>query len=124
MTGKEVCNVSLITRKSLRSLLNLRNLTNNNMAQHIPIQSFKQKRFRTIEEGIRKDFSGRYLPKYSMKYQWDNDMSYRYRLTEKDEVFFCSRYIGKGVVVGTERGDFEVHYDTEKKEITDIYLVA
>jgi len=99
------------------------------MAQHIPISCFKQKTFKKIEESIKKDFFGCYLPTCSMKYELlertigENAIK-DYQENENDKVFLTNRYIGKGIIYGDTRGGFEIHYDTKKKELINIYLVA
>ncbi len=93
------------------------------MAQHIPIQKLPQKRFRKIEEGIRKDFKKGYV-KGSLKYRWDKELSDFYKENENEEVYLCDRYIGKGIVYGSERGSFEIHYNKEESVVNNIYLVA
>ncbi len=82
------------------------------MAQHIPIKAFKQKAFRKIEEAIIRDFQGYF--KTSMKYWREND----------EDIYYTTRHIGKGFVYGSTRGDFEIHYDSERQVIKEIYLVA
>jgi hypothetical protein len=90
------------------------------MAQHVNIENLRQKVFKRILEGIKKDFqSNKYLG--SLKYQKEH--SNFYSENENDEVFFANRYIGKGIVYGSSRGDFEIHHNKETRE-TIIYLVA
>ena len=98
------------------------------MAQHVPIEFLTNKIFRSIEEGIKKDFN---LNRFStsLKYTKLVDLIGEgaikdYRENPNDEVYTTNRYIGKGVVWGTSRGYFEIHYDKVKKEIINIYLVA
>lgn len=95
------------------------------MAQHISIKSLKQKVFRKIEKAIKKDFEKLYpCLKTSFKYNFDTKLSDFYKANNKEEVYLCSRYIGKGFIFGSERGDFEIHFDRTKKKINNIYLVA
>ena len=101
------------------------------MAQHTPISALSQKVFRKIETSIKKDCDGsKQGPTGSLKYEWArrilNDWDYRLhaQLNERDEVFTTNRFIGKGVIWGSTHGDFEVHYDTVLKRVTNIYLVA
>ena len=93
------------------------------MAQHIPIKFFKQKRFRIIEENIRKDIK-RGHPKYSFKYQYEENLSNFYKANDAEEVCLCGRYIGKGFIHGSERASFEIHFDKKDRNINEIYLVA
>lgn len=99
------------------------------MAQHISIKSLPQKVFRKIEESIKKDFGKSYMPTTSMKYEWlrrvlrDNDYK-DFQEIENDEVFTTSRNIGEGFVWGSNRGNFEVHFDNKNKTVLNIYLVA
>jgi len=91
------------------------------MAQHIPIEKFRQKVFKKIENAIKKDFTNPYI-KGSLKYEFDRDRFYSEN--ENDEVYHTERYIGEGFVWGDTRGSFEVHFDKVKKKVTEIYLVA
>jgi len=93
------------------------------MAQHIPIESFKQKIFKKIKERITKDIKGSH-PRGSLKYDWDDETSIFYRENENEEVCLCMRYIGRGFVLGDNRGIFEIHFDKNTREIKQIYLVA
>ena len=94
------------------------------MAQHIPIKCFKQKVFRRIEENIKKFFNNSNGAHCSFKYEWDKTISNHHKQNDNDEVYLCTRYIGKGFVHGDTRGSFEIHFDRVKKEVTEIYLVA
>lgn len=91
------------------------------MAQHIPIQTFQRKQFRVIEQGIRKDFSNTTKVLGSLRYQYLGEFT---KLHEDDEVFRTTRYIGKGIVFGDTKGEFEIHYNNKTKEIEHIFLVA
>ena len=98
------------------------------MAQHIPTTAFKQKIFRKIEEGIKKDCKNMYLTG-SLMYEW---LKRRLRtqdyeaikIDQNDEVFEAIRYIGKGFVWGDTKGYFEVHVNRILGLPTVIYLVA
>lgn len=95
------------------------------MAQHVPIQSFTQKAFKKIGEAIHNDFTrSRGLMKTSMKYNFDSLKSSFLAEDEQDEVYMANRRIPKGIVFGSQRGYFEVHYNREKGKVTNIYLVA
>lgn len=95
------------------------------MAQHVPIQSFTQKAFKKIGEAIHNDFvRSRGLMKTSMKYNYNGLQSSLNAENEQDEVYMANRRIPKGIVHGSQRGDFEVHYNREKGKVTNIYLVA
>jgi len=95
------------------------------MAQHITIKSFSQKAFKKIEEAIHNDFArSKGLMKTSMKYNFNGLQSSLNAEDENDEVYMANRRIPRGIVCGTQRGDFEVHYSREKGKVTNIYLVA
>ena len=91
------------------------------MAQHIPIEYFKQKRFKTISKNIQQDLNKR-SPESSFKYDCDN--SDFYRENEQEKVCFATRYVGKGFVYGSNNGSFEIHYDKHTRKINKIYFVA
>lgn len=93
------------------------------MAQHIPINQFKQKVFKKIEKAIIKDFKNPYI-KGSLKYAFNKENSDFYKENDNEEVYFAERYIGKGYIYGSARGSFEIHFDKVKKKINNIYLVA
>jgi len=93
------------------------------MAQHIPINQFKQKVFKKIEKAIIKDFKNPYI-KGSLKYAFNKDDSDFYKENDNEEVYFAERYIGKGFIWGTPTGSFEIHFDKAKRKVTAIYLVA
>lgn len=96
------------------------------MAQHIPIECFKQKKFRTIEQGIRKAFSGhkaRYM-RGSLRYIWEKSISEHAREHKDIDVFHTERNIGEGFVWGTNRGCFEIHFNIKTNKIEHIFLVA
>lgn len=88
------------------------------MAQHIPTKNFKQKAFRTIENGIDSAFSkSRGLMKSSMRYQYLG-------IQGQNEVYTTTRRIPKGIVWNMETACIEIHFDPKKKIIEEIYLVA
>jgi hypothetical protein len=47
-----------------------------------------------------------------------------YQTDGNDEVYLTERYIGEGIVWGSKRGSFEIHFDKAKKQVSEIYLVA
>lgn len=93
------------------------------MAQHIPINQFKQKVFKKIEKSIVKDFKNPYI-KGSLKYSYDKKLSEFYKENDNEEVYFTDRYIGKGYIYGSTRGSFEINFNKVRKKINIIYLVA
>ena len=93
------------------------------MAQHILINRLSQKVFKKIERAIIKDFKREDI-KGSLKYNFNKELSNFYKRDESEEVYFANRNIGKGFVYGSIRGDFEIHFNKDKKEINQIYLVA
>lgn len=97
------------------------------MAQHIPINKFKQKKFKAIEQAIKKAFNGSpygipFLT--SMKYIYDSAISDHLKANDDELVYMTQYHIGKGFVFGTETGDFEIHFNKITKLISNIYLVA
>ena len=93
------------------------------MAQHISIKAFPQKVFKRILASIVKDFE-RQAPRGSLKYDFRNYYSHIYKEHEGEEVCFTNRYIGNGFVYGSQRGEFEIHFDKKTNKINQIYLVA
>lgn len=88
------------------------------MAQHYPVGTFTQKRFRVIENGIEYAFKkSRGLMKTSISFQYIGEQ-------EGNEVYLVRRRIPAGIVHGTEIGDFEVHYSPRGRRIVQMYLVA
>lgn len=98
------------------------------MAQHISVEQFRQKVFEKVKQSIVNDFKNPYINgslKYERLRNRLHEYDYKdYQINEHDEVYLTSRHIGNGFVYGTNRGDFEVHYDTKKKKILAIFLVA
>lgn len=93
------------------------------MAQHIPTKNFEQKRFRDIEHGIRYAFDrSRGLLKTSFRFNFLGEQEGA--LQSKHEVYTTEMAIPKGIVAGSERGLFEIHYNKNSREIIEIYLVA
>ena len=93
------------------------------MAQHIPIEEFKQKKSQNIKKSIIKDFKNPYI-KGSLKYAFNKEDSDFYKENDNEEVYFAERYIGKGFIWGTDTGSLEIHFDKAKRKVTVIYLVA
>jgi len=98
------------------------------MAQHIPISELTQKVFKNIEQSIKKDFLNPYI-KGSLKYEFLERIVGKqniadYKINENDDVYTANRRIGKGFVFGTDRGDFEIHFNTKTKQVINIFLVA
>jgi len=87
------------------------------MAQHIPTRAFKQKAFRAIENGIHSAFNRSYDMKTSMRYEYVGVQDGR-------EVYLTTRNIPEGVVCGTNKGTFEIHFEPETQTIEELYLVA
>ena len=89
------------------------------MAQHIPIQNFKQKAMRKIEQSIRNQGYFR----TSMKFE---PLPPEYEETPEDQVYITTRAVPKSIC--WFKPTFEVHtkpiYGTSRKEVTKIYLVA
>lgn len=88
------------------------------MAQHYPIEGFKQKQMRQIEKSIREQ---RYF-KTSMKFEaWPDT----HKETPDDEVYMTQRRVPQSLT-GWPYGDFEVHTVPAKRgrEVTNIYFVA
>lgn len=88
------------------------------MAQHIPIEAFKQKQMRQIEKSIRNQ---RYF-KTSMKFELQDVV---YKETKDDEVYGTVRTAPKSIT-GIGKEYFEVHTKPAKygRKVTNIYLVA
>lgn len=86
------------------------------MAQHFSIQNSGLKSFREIYKSIYNSF-GKGLPtvRSSLKYQEIYDKNFKE--TESDLVFETWRSING------ERETFEIHFDTQRNEITNIFLV-
>ncbi|MBW2968802.1 hypothetical protein KY314_01655 [Candidatus Woesearchaeota archaeon] len=95
------------------------------MAQHIDISKMPQKVFEKIRKAIKKDFERpRHFLKGSLRYNFEKDLSDFHKSNRNEEVYFCSRYIGKGFIYNSKRGNFEIHFDKVKRKINKIYLVA
>jgi len=90
------------------------------MAQHIEVRNEKApKILQKIAKSIEKELPKLHPHTTAMKWEW------LYRLTGREEdknIYLTERYIGKGIVFGSERGCFEVHINGKVAE--HIYLVA
>ena len=98
------------------------------MAQHIPIQAMTRTIFLKIEKAIRKDFTNPYIGG-SLKYEkldrvMGKDALKNYQTDQNDEIYLTDRYIGEGIIWGSNHGSFEIHFDKAKKQVSEIYLVA
>ena len=100
------------------------------MAQHIEIRDSKAPKIlqmigASIEKQVARglsegSFKWRYLGNEAKK--WFNSDGTPVDTKEYEGVWLTNRYIGKGIVYGDTRGDFEVH--TEGKKTKAVYLVA
>jgi hypothetical protein len=87
------------------------------MAQHIPIQQFKQKRFRDIEKGIISTFK-------KTKGLLKTSTVYNFLETKEDtDIYYTTRRVPESIVYGGVV-EIEIHYNKLTKNITSIYLVA
>ena len=94
------------------------------MAQHIETKHLPQKAFRKIEESFTKAFArGLTFIRGSFRFK-EIDFDDRYKESENDVVFTAVRTIPEGIVHGTNKGNFELHYDEVKHSLTKIYHVA
>lgn len=86
------------------------------MAQHIPIQNIKAKAMKNVYKSICRQFEKGILSvSSSLKYQeLENE---RFKDNKNDRVFNTWR------IVSGEREIFEIHYDSCKNKITNIYIV-
>ncbi len=86
------------------------------MAQHILLEEIKLKSFQNIYKSICKNFQHpHFSPFSSLKYEEIRDE--RYKEFENDRVFVTNRS------VNGKREIFEVHFDDQKGELNNIYLV-
>lgn len=86
------------------------------MAQHISIKNSGKKDLQKIYESICKNFGKGVLSiQSSLKYQEIFDENFKN--SENEKVFATWRNFKK------IRETFEIHFDSKKKEITEIYLV-
>jgi hypothetical protein len=86
------------------------------MAQHISIKNSDNKELQNIYEGICKNFKkGISLIQFSLKFQeiFDED----YKESDNDKVFITWRNFKK------IRETFEIHFNLQKNEVFEIYLV-
>lgn len=86
------------------------------MAQHYPIKNSPNKNIQKICQGICNKFEqGISKVRSSLKYQ---EIHYEdFKESKNDEVFLTLRYLNG------ETENIEVHFDSQKKKITNIYLV-
>jgi hypothetical protein len=94
------------------------------MAQHIPIEAFKQKRFKTIKHGIISNFSRAYGMRTSMRYNYLGITTQEFDGVEGLEKYHADYKIPKSVIFGDNTGYFEIHYDPKIKKVINIFLVA
>lgn len=86
------------------------------MAQHISIRNLKQKELQKIYESICKNFEkGLFAIQSSLKFQEIFDENFK--KSENDKVFATWRNLKN------EKETFEVHFDSIKNEIIEIYLI-
>lgn len=86
------------------------------MAQHIPLEKIKLKGFQKVYKSICKNFeNGSFYAKSSLKYQAISDKSFKEN--EYDMVFETWRS------VNGQQEFFEVHYNSQDKQLTNIYFV-
>jgi len=86
------------------------------MAQHISTKNSGKKELQNIYKGICKDFEkGISVIQSSLKFQEIFDGTFKE--SKSDKVFLAWRNFRE------KKENFEVHFDSEKKEITEIYLV-
>jgi len=86
------------------------------MAQHNSIKNSDKKELQTIYESICKSFEKGILSiQSSLKFQEIFDESFKH--SEKEKVFATWKKLKN------KRETFEIHFDSEKNEITEIYLV-
>lgn len=86
------------------------------MAQHISIKNSGKKELQNIYESICKNFEKGILAiQSSLKFQEIEDENFK--KSENDKVFATWRNFE------SMRENFEIHFDSQKKEITEIYLV-
>ena len=88
------------------------------MAQHININNLTGKRFEEIKQIINNDFNkSRGFLKTSFKYQY-------LETYDNCDIYQIKKKIPNGIVFGTNKGTFEIHYNIQNKQVTSIYLVA
>lgn len=89
------------------------------MAQHIPLQSFPQKRIQKIYEAIKN--TAFVTIKGSLK--WERITQY-YKPEEANgnEIYTGTRVVGKGIVWGTDTATIEIHFNQGK--LVGAFLVA
>lgn len=86
------------------------------MAQHISIKKIESKSFQEIYKNINESFKkGISTIRSSLKFQEIYDKNFKE--SENDLVFANWRN------VNNERESFEIHFDSQKNEIINIYLI-
>jgi len=86
------------------------------MAQHILINNSEFKGFQKIYNCICKNFeNGLFYARSSLKYEEIKDE--RYKDSSEESVFVTYRSING------QREIFEVHFDTNENQVTQVYLV-
>jgi hypothetical protein len=100
-------------------------------AQHYSIKGLlHNKKFAEINNSIINWFEKQpiYTVRGSLKYQRlekNDEPDYRInKNNENEEVYIWNRSIPKGYVYGDDKGSFEIHYDSKKRKVIQIYLVA
>lgn len=86
------------------------------MAQHISIKNSDKKDLQKIYESICKSFEKGFLSiQSSLKFQEIEDDNLK--ISQNDKVFITWRSFKN------MKENFEIHFDSQKKEISEIYLV-
>ncbi|MCH9757624.1 MAG: hypothetical protein K0U19_00770 [Proteobacteria bacterium] len=87
------------------------------MAQHISIINSEEKRLQKVAKAIYKRARCG-LPAIAGSLRFEELRYEKFKINPDDRVFITSR------VVNGRQEMFEVHYDTKKEEILEIFLVA
>lgn len=86
------------------------------MAQHIPIKNSELKGLQTVYNNICKRFEkGVSTIQQSLKFQEIYDVNFKE--SENDLVFVTWKNMNR------EKETFEIHFNSQKNEITEIYLI-
>ena len=87
------------------------------MAQHIPIKNSELKGFQKVYKSIcKKAERGLWSISGSLKFE---ELPYKeHKINQNDRVFITHR------VVDGNREMFELHFDTKKQKLLDIFLVS
>jgi hypothetical protein len=86
------------------------------MAQHISIKNSDKKELQKIYESICKSFGKGILSiQSSLKFQEIVDENFKH--SENEKIFVTWR------ILRNEKETFEIHFNSEKNKITEIYLV-